>query len=78
LGVDVDGDGVAFDVGLDGEVREELERHEPGFEGAVLLAQDYAALSGYGEGLLGFGVLTEDWAFGAEFEAVDGMEMGSG
>jgi hypothetical protein len=49
--VDVDGDAVAFDVGFDCEVGEDLDGENPGFEGAVLLADDDAVLAGDGEGL---------------------------
>jgi hypothetical protein len=49
--IHVDGHGVALDVGLDGQVREQLDRQHPGLECAVLLAQHDAALAGHGEGL---------------------------
>ena len=35
--VHVDGNGVALDIGFDGEVRKQLDGQNPGFEGAVLL-----------------------------------------
>ena len=44
---------VAFDVGFDGEVREELDGQDPGFEGAVLLADEDAVFAGDGEGFEG-------------------------
>ena len=51
LAVHLDRDRVALDVGLDGEVRQQLDGQQPRFESAVLLADKNAALAGNGEGL---------------------------
>ncbi len=51
--VDVDGDGVALDVGFDGEVTEELDGEDPRLELAVLGADEDAARPSDGEGLHG-------------------------
>ncbi len=64
--VDVDGNGVALDVGLDGEVAEDFDGQDPGLECAVLLAEEDAALAGDGEGLESFGVGLDDGAGGVE------------
>jgi len=53
LGIDFDGDGVAFEVGLDGQVAEELDGEDPRFELAILGAHEDSAGAGYGERLRG-------------------------
>ena len=52
-GVEFDGDGVAVDLGADGEVAEELDGQDPCLEGAFLLADEDPAGAGDGEGLAG-------------------------
>ncbi len=58
-GVDVNGDIVAFDLGLDGEVTDELDGEDPGFEAAILLTEESATFAGDGEGFFRFDVLAE-------------------
>ena len=72
--VDVDGHGVVLNLGLDGEVAEDLCGQDPGLECAVLLAEENAALAGYGEGLEGFGVGLDDGARGVEGDGEQGIE----
>ena len=72
--VHVDGNGVALDVGFDGEVREQLHRKNPGFEGAVLLAEHDSALAGDGEGLLSFGVRANHGASAVEGDCGHGVQ----
>ena len=50
-----DGDGVALEVGFDGQVAQELYWEYPGLELAVLRAYDHALFAGYGEGVCGLG-----------------------
>jgi hypothetical protein len=64
--VDVDGDAVACDVGLNGEVGEKLYGKDPGFKSAVLLADEDTALACDREGLEGLGVGADDRAGGVE------------
>ena len=49
-GVEVDGDGVSFNLGADGEMAEKFHGENPGFEGAFLLTENDAARTGDGEG----------------------------
>ncbi len=51
LWVDGDGDGVAFEVGFESEVAEELDGENPRLELAVLGADEDTARAGYSEGL---------------------------
>ena len=51
LPVHVDRHRVALDLGLDAEVREQLDGQDPRLEAAVLLAHHHAAFAGHGEGL---------------------------
>ena len=55
LRIDGNRDGVAFEIGFDGEVTEELDGEYPRFEGAILSADQDAAIPGYGERLRGLG-----------------------
>ena len=78
LAVDVDRDGVPIDFGLDGEVREELDGQHPGLEGAVLLADQHAALAGDGEGLVGLYLGLDDRTGGVEGYGRNGGEGRAG
>ena len=60
LAVDVNGDSVAFNFRLDGEVRKQLDGEEPSLERAVLLAEEDTALAGHGERLLDLGMRPDD------------------
>ena len=60
LRVDGDGDAIALEIGLDGEVGEELDGEDPGFELAVLGTDEDAAGASYGEGLDGLGGAVDD------------------
>src|SRR6202034_2207245 len=74
--IDVDGNAVACDVGLDCEMRKELDGEDPGFEGAVLLTDEDAALTGYGKGLEGLGMGADDGAGVIEGDGCEGREHG--
>jgi hypothetical protein len=72
--IDVDRDAVTFDVGFDREVGKKFDRKDPGFEDAVLLANEDAALTGDGEGLERLGVGVDCGAFMIEGHGSDGGE----
>ena len=74
--VDVDGDGVVLDVGLNGQVGEDLDRQHPRFEGSVLLAEEDAVLAGDGEGLERFRMGADDRAGVVERDRSEGSEGG--
>ena len=74
LPVHVDGHVVAFDVGFDGQVREQLDGQQPSFEGAVLSSGQHTAFARYGKGLLRFGVGTNHRAGIIERKRGNGSE----
>src|SRR5271170_2197489 len=60
LGIDGNGHCVALNVGFDGETTQELYGEYPGFELAVLRADEDAAWTGYGERLRGLDGTRDD------------------
>ncbi len=74
--VEVDGNGVASDAGLDGEVGEELDGENPRLERAVLTAEEDAVRAGDGEGLLGLDGGAENGAGDIKRDGGDGRQGG--
>ena len=60
--VHIDSCGVAFDLRFNGEMREQLDGRDPGFERTTLPADKEAALTGHGKGLCRVGGSAQDGA----------------
>ena len=73
--VHVDGNGVALDIRLDSEVRQQLDGKNPGFKCAVLLAEDNAPFTGDCKRLLSFGVRANHRARAFECDGGKGVEV---
>ena len=76
--VHIDGNAVALDSGFDGEVREQLDRQNPGFEGSILLTEKDAAFAGDGVGLFGLSGSVKDRPRSVKGERGEGGEGGGG
>ena len=75
IGIQVDGNRITFDFGMDREVTEKFYGKYPGFEGAFLLAEEDAARAGDGEGLAGLDAVADGKASGDELDCGDGGEL---
>ena len=67
---------IVFDIGFDGEVREQLDRKYPGLEGALLLADEDPFRAGDGKRLASFDMLAEHRSFVAQWERGNGLRRG--